>query len=270
MRPRATLPRLSLPRFTLPRLALANPAAIGSVSGFGLAAGLLALLCALQLLTLWRSPAAWSPALISIDLKPGESITLGQQELAAPQADKHHLGLRRDGEGHWFARNLSGARQLVLQRDGVDRRTGSVALRPGQRFRIGATLFTVDAADTVNPGTLSFSGGGQRWRYDGATLLKGGSAQPACPDTRVAGRIAAAWNRLAPPALALARPLTFGGNLYCGNRLGLEHVDHGSATLARVRGQLLLSGANGGERPPLLLSPGAGQFDLARKEEALD
>jgi cell division protein FtsW len=241
---------------------------IGGINAFALTASLLGLLCALQMLSLWRSPAAWSPLLISISLKPGESITLGQQELAAPQADKSHIGLRRDQSGHWFARNVSGTKQLVLQRDGAERRTGSIGLRQGQQFRIGAALFSVDAGSER---AVSFSGGGQRWRYDGATLLRDGSAQPPCPETRPAARLAAVWNRWVPRALSIARPLAFGGNLYCDNRLGLEHVDYGSATLARAKGQLLLSGANGGgEHMPLLLSSASGQFDLAQHEETLD
>jgi cell division protein FtsW len=240
---------------------------LGGASAFAFTASLLGLLCALQMLSLWRSPPAWSPAAITIALNAGESITLGQQELAAPQADKAHIGLRRDQSGHWLARNVSGAKQLVLQRDGFDHRTGSIALREGQQFRIGAALFKVD---TAGERALSFSGGGQRWSYNGATLLRDGSAQPPCPDARAAGRIAAAWNRLAPHALTLARPLTFGGNLYCDNRLGLAHVDYGSATLARGQGQLLLASAAGGDRAPLLLSSGTGQFDLAQNEEALD
>ncbi|MDB5910110.1 MAG: hypothetical protein JWP34_4224 [Massilia sp.] len=231
---------------------------------FALTAVLLSLLCVLQVWALLRSPAAWSPELITVILKPGESITLGQAELAAPQADKSHVGLRRDQAGRWWARNVSGAKQLVLQRDGQDRRTGSIALRTGQQFRIGATLFTVDAA---SDDALSFSGGGRQWRFDGATLLRDGSAQPACPDARAGARLAAAWNRIVPRALTLARPLGFGGNLYCDNRLGLEHIDFGSATLSRVKGRLLLSG---GEHAPLLVSSDEGQFDLAQKEEALD
>ncbi|MDB5918156.1 MAG: hypothetical protein JWR40_2390 [Massilia sp.] len=261
MRRRLALAGFDLPKFTLPGFALRG--GVGSVSAFSVAAGLLALLSALQVLALWRAPAAWSPAVISIDVKPGESVTVGQQELAAPRAGQPHLGLRRDASGRWFARNVSGARQLVLQRGAVDRRTGSAPLRTGQGFRIGATLFTVDAADTVNPGVVSFSGGGKHWRYDGATLLHDGSAQPPCPGASVQVRLAAAWNRLAPPALTLARPLTFGGNLYCDNRLGLESVDPGAATLARARGQLLLSGGAN-------LSLGAGEVDLARNEEALE
>jgi cell division protein FtsW len=226
-------------------------------------AGLLAGLCALQLLSLWRCAAAWSPAAITIALKAGESITLGQRELAAPQADSNHVGLRRDHAGRWFVRNVS-AKQLVLQRDGVDRRTGAIALRRGQQFRIGAARFEVEAADQHS---VTFSGAGQRWRYDGASLLRDGSAQPPCPGASLAARVAAGWARLAPHALTLARPLTFGGNLYCDNRLGLQHVDRGGATLARNKGVLLLAG--GGDAP-LLVSSDAGEFELARNEEALD
>ena len=177
------------------------------------------------------------------------------------------MGLRRDLAGRWFARNVSSARQLILQRDGAERRTGSSALRAGQQFRIGATLFSVEAGGAR---AISFSNGGQRWSYDGATLLRDGSAQPPCADTRHAARLAMAWNRGSPHALTIARPLSFGGNLYCGNRLGIAHIDSGSATIARVKGQLLLAGAIGGEHAPLLLSSSAGQFDLAQTEEPLD
>lgn len=230
----------------------------------GVIAGVLGLLCALQLLSLWRSAALWSPAAITITLKAGESVTLGQQEMAAPQADRNHLGLRRDRAGRWFVRNASGAKQLVLQREGGDRRTGTIALRLGQQFRIGAARFEVDATDQ---NALSFSSGTQHWRYNGATLLRDGSAQPPCPDARLAARIAAGWNRLAPQALTLARPLTFGGNLYCDNRLGIAHVEQGGATMARNKRVLLLAAS---DHAPLLVSSDAGEFDLAQNEEALD
>jgi cell division protein FtsW len=242
---------------------------VGGVSAVLWTALLLGILCALQVFALLRSPPAWSPAVISINLMPGESITLGQQELAAPQADQRHLDLRRDRSGRWFVRNVSSAKQLVLQREHADWRSGSLALRQGQQFRIGAALFRVDAdADEA----LSFSRGAQRWHYDGATLLRDGSAQQPCPDARPAARVAAAWNRWVPQALTLARPLTFGGNLYCDNRLGLEHVDYASASLARVKGKLLLSGAGdgGGGHAPLLITAGAAQFELAQREEPLE
>ncbi|UOD28705.1 FtsW/RodA/SpoVE family cell cycle protein [Massilia violaceinigra] len=232
--------------------------------GFILTAALLAILCLLQLVCLWRAPPAWSPERISVTLRPGESITLGDAELAAPQADNAHLALRRAADGIWWAGNASAAKQVLLQRDGVDRRMGSSVLRGGQSFRIGAARFDVGAA---NARQIAFAGPGAQWRYDGATLYRDDSAQPACPDAGVAARAIALWNRAMPQALTVARPLTFGGNLYCGNRLGIAYVEGASATIARTKDGLLLSGAAG--RAPLMMSSSAGQVDLARSAEAL-
>ncbi|WLI90944.1 FtsW/RodA/SpoVE family cell cycle protein [Massilia sp. R2A-15] len=235
------------------------------LGGFLVAAIALGVLCALQLVALWRSPAVMSPALIALSLKPGESITLGRQELAAPQADRAHVGIRRDLAGRWFARNVSGNRQLLLQRDGSELRTGTIALREGQQFRIGGALFTVQSGDDHS---VAFAGAGQRWRYDGATLQRDGRALPPCPDARLGARVAALWNRWAPRTMTFARPLSFGGNLYCDNRLGLEHIEIGAATLGRSNGRLLL--ASGGGTAPMLVASGAGSFDLARNEVPLD
>ncbi|MES2322850.1 MAG: FtsW/RodA/SpoVE family cell cycle protein [Pseudomonadota bacterium] len=224
---------------------------------------LLALLCALQLLALWRSPDVYSPSIVAVTLSAGQSLTLGSAELAAPQAAPAHIGLRRDAAGTWWVRNVSAGRPLILKRDGVDTRMGASTLRAGQRFRIGSALFEVG---TVQPRVVTFSGAGQQWRYDGATLLRNGSAQAPCPDTRITARVAALWNRAAPHALTLARPLTFGGNLQCGNRIGIAHLPGGSALLARGDHALLLSNAAGSEASaPVLLA----SRDLAQKEEAL-
>ncbi|NHZ98701.1 FtsW/RodA/SpoVE family cell cycle protein [Massilia sp. CCM 8734] len=232
--------------------------------GFILTAALLAVLCLLQLVCLWRAPPAWSPERISVLLLPGESLTLGSAELAAPQADNAHLALRRAADGRWWASNVSAGKQVLLQRDGADRRMGSSALRAGQLFRIGAARFDVGDA---NARQVAFSGPGAQWRYDGATLYRNDSAQPACPDAGVAARTIALWNRAMPQALTVARPLTFGGNLYCGNRLGIAYVEGASATIARTKDGLLLAGA--ADRAPLLISSSAGQVDLARRAEPL-
>jgi cell division protein FtsW len=221
---------------------------------------LLAMLCALQLLCVLRAPAAWSPAAIEVRLTPGDAITLGRHELAAPQADDSHLRLQRDAAGHWYAANASTSRQLLLQRGGKDERAGATSLRAGDRFRLGAAVFDVGAADD---GTLAFSDGRHRWRYDGAILLRDGQAQPPCPDTRIAARAAAFWNRLG--LARLRRPAVLGGLLNCGNRLGIAGVTPGSATLAQRDGQLLLA-TNGA---PLLLRSVAGEANLAGREMAL-
>ncbi|MES2298454.1 MAG: FtsW/RodA/SpoVE family cell cycle protein [Pseudomonadota bacterium] len=233
---------------------------------FAATATALALLCALLVISLARAPRRWSPVFITVTLQPGQSVVLGQAELAAPQADHQHLVLRRAIDGRWWAANASATKRVVLQRGSSERRIGSLAPRAGLAFSLGAHRFTVESA---SDGDITFSGAGARWRYDGATLYRDGQVQASCPDARLAGRAVARWNAAAPAAWTLARALTFGGNLRCANRLGLDLVAHGSATLARVDGKLLLEGGSAdGERSPLILSDGA--IELARAEEALD
>ncbi|HEU4845300.1 MAG TPA: FtsW/RodA/SpoVE family cell cycle protein [Burkholderiaceae bacterium] len=224
------------------------------------AAGLL-ILCLLQLLCLWRAPAVYAPAAIDVRLKPGQTLVLGRNELAAPQAALSHLALRRDSRGAWWAANVSGGKQVLLQTPGGERRMGSTTLHQGQRLQIGAAGFTVVASDAR---TIAIDGQGARWRYDGATLLRDGSAQASCPGASLAARAGALWNRIAPHAFTLARALTFGGNLQCGNRLAIPLLGGSSASLVRGADALLLS--NSDASAPLLVD-GA---DLARKEQRLD
>ncbi|SFM74061.1 Cell cycle protein [Rugamonas rubra] len=231
---------------------------------------LLLLLCALQGLALWRAPPAWHPAAVTVRLAPGESITLGQRELAAPQADKAHLTLRRDPRDGWMLRNLSAAKQVVLQGEAGEQRMGSVALRGGQRFQVGHHRFDVLSASADE---VAFSRDGVQWRYDGAVLYRDGHALPACADAHLAARALALWNRWLPRPLSIARALAFGGNVHCDNRLGLAGVTSGAALLARagadgpLRGQLQLSaGSPDGERGAVLLLDGARQTDLRQQE----
>jgi cell division protein FtsW len=231
---------------------------------------LLALLCALQLICLWRAPAVYAPAVIDVLLRPGQALTLGRDELAAPQAARAHLAIRRDGAGRWWVRNASAGKQVVLQRDGTERRMGSGAVRAGQWFRIGVARFDVHAASAR---AIDFTGSGHAWRYDGATLYRDGAAQPRCPGAGVAAAAVALWNRAMPHALTAARPLSFGGNLNCGNRLAIAYLG-GASALAQVgdgQDALLLSNAAGSEAlAPLLLSSAQGERALAQREEALD
>jgi cell division protein FtsW len=227
------------------------------------AAALLAALCALQLLCVLRTPAAYFPAAIEVRLRPGEALTLGRQELAAPQADAQHLGLRRDAAGRWLAHNASAGHQLLLQREGSDERTGSASLRAGDRFQLGATVFEVEAASAQS---VAFTDGTHHWRYDGALLLRDGQALPPCPDARFAARLAGFWSRWSPRMLAIPRPLSFGGNLHCANRLAIANVAPHSALLASRNGALWLAAAG----TPLLLFPASGPVDLARQEVSLE
>jgi cell division protein FtsW len=78
------------------------------------------------------------------------------------------------------------------------------------------------------------------------------------------------WNRAMPLMLTIARPLSFGGNLYCDNRLGLAQVTPGAALLARVDGRLQLAAGNpDGDRAAVLVSAATGQTDLRKQEAAL-
>jgi cell division protein FtsW len=224
-------------------------------------AGALGLLCALQLFCLLRAPAVHAPARIELRLRPGEALPLGRDELAAPQAGQ--LLLRRDLAGRWWLRS-DGAGPFLLERGRTSRRSGSIVPATGQRFQLGATSFTVDAASDRD---LAFGDGLHRWHYDGALLRRDGQALAPCPDDRLGPRLAAAWNRRVPPALALARPLDFGGNLICDNRLGVPGLPPASASIARANGVLLLAASNGADHPSLLVD---GATDLARRDEVMD
>lgn len=236
---------------------------------FAATATALAALTALQAWSLLRAPAAWSPATIDVRLAPGEQTTLGAHELAAPQAERAHLQLRRDAHGAWLLRNLSTARPVLLHRAGEDQRMGSAGLAGASGFQIGGAVFRLEPGGTDSK-AAAFQYAGSGWRYDGATLYRDGSAQPACPDATAAARLAALWNRAAPQAITVARPLVFGGNLHCGNRLGLEGIPPGAATLARSGGQLLLSGGNQDDgRTALRISRAGVQASLRQEEQPL-
>ncbi|WP_072787465.1 FtsW/RodA/SpoVE family cell cycle protein [Duganella sacchari] len=255
------LTRAAQPHHQAPHPTLAS--AVARTSGLAFVLALLAGLCGLQALALLRAPAAWLPSAISVHLKPGDSVTLGQQELAAPQTDRNHLSLHRDADGSWMLRNLSASRQVIVQRDGEEQRLGSMPLDGLLHFQIDGAVFDVRSADASH---VVFTRDGQEWRYDGATLYRDGHAQANCPESRLASKALSAWNRIAPMPLTIARPLSFGGNLYCDNRLGLDQVTPGAATVSRINGRLQLSAANpDGDRAAVLL----GATDLRKQEATL-
>jgi len=223
-------------------------------SGMAITLAVLSALCGLQVLALLRAPAAWLPSAITIRLAAGDSITLGQRELAAPQTDRQHLSLHRDAAGGWFVRNLSTTRQVVLVRDSSEQRLGSADMRSMDRFQIDGALFNVRAADAR---AVTFFREGHEWRYDGAVLYRDGRQQANCPDARLASKALALWNRIMPLSLTIARPLSFGGNLHCDNRLGLEQVTPGAAQIARMNGRLQLAAGNPDGDPATVLADGA-------------
>ncbi|MYN44953.1 FtsW/RodA/SpoVE family cell cycle protein [Pseudoduganella sp. FT93W] len=227
-----------------------------------------AALLALQLLATLRAPAAWQPASIAVRLAAGDSIELGARELAAAQADRRHLRLRHDAQQGWMVQNLSSTHRLLLQSGDTEQHSGSSVLASGQRFQLGTTLFRVDSE---NGGNLAFSTAEHHWRYDGAVLYPDGKRQPACPQSHGLARLAGYWNAYLPRWLALARPLTLGGNLYCDNRLGLAQASPGSALITREHGRFLLHAGNPDGAPlPVLLLPRHTDGQMQVQEQVQD
>lgn len=232
-------------------------------SAGSLLAVLLATLLALQAFALMRAPAAWMPGRITVRLAAGEALALSRADLAAVQTEGAQLVLRRDAAGAWLVRQSGAGRAPLLQSDAGEERLGSIAAARLRSFRIGAQSFNSAGSD----GVLRFQpAAGQAWSYDGATLRLNGAALDDCPDTALHQRAAALWNRMAPAALTIARPLVFGGNLYCGNRLGLPGVAAGTAIIARTKGELRLSAAATGYTD-VSASPAAGTAIRLRDDE---
>jgi len=222
-----------------------------------LAGAALAALCALQALALLRAPAAWLPAQVDVTLARGAALDLDHAALGAPAGDGGRLQVGRAADGSWWAADDGTGRPLLVQ-DGVrQRRSGSVALASGQRFQLGVLQADVRAADADG---VSFTAGRTVWHYDGAVLRRDGIPQPACPDARLGTRLAGLWNRIAPRALASDRPLLFGGNLDCGNRIAVAGLPLHAATIAHSRDDdgFVLAATPG---VPLLLADG-GHEDL--------
>lgn len=82
---------------------------------------LLFALCLLQAWTACQAPPRHWPRQIIISLARGESLILGQRELAAAQADRQHISLSRGMQGEWHMQNISANKQLLLQTTGQER-----------------------------------------------------------------------------------------------------------------------------------------------------
>ncbi len=225
----------------------------------------LSCICALQLLAMLLTPPRYLPSAISLRLAPGESITLGRAELAAPRTGAQQFTVRRDAAGRWWLRNVNPGQAAVLVRGDERLHTGSFPLAAGQRLQAGSTVFEVAAA---GDGRAVLRDGRHTWDYDGALLRRDGEVQPACADAGLAARLAGLWNRIAPGALALHRPLGFGGHLYCGNRLAVPYLDTGKAGLARLPSGAVALQVRGAQ--PVLVRDGGRWIDAAQREHALD
>ena len=225
-----------------------------------LATSLLALLCALQLVAMLRAAPAWLPAQIAITLRPGESMLLGSGELAAPRAAARQLLLQRDALGAWMLRNNEPAQPFVLRQGEARVRSSELPLRAGQQLRAGAATLTVTESGA---GRVTLHDGLHAWRYDGATLLRDGRLQDACPDTALSARLLALWNRWTPQSMTVARPLAIGAHLMCGNRIAAAAIEPGAATLLRLDDGRIALSARGAQ--PVLASSDGGWQDAARR-----
>ncbi|WP_374582806.1 FtsW/RodA/SpoVE family cell cycle protein [Pseudoduganella sp.] len=184
---------------------------------------LLAFLGLLLLGALLRAPAMWAPHAVTLRLAPGQAVSL---EPLAP------VSIQRDANGRWLlAAGPGQARTPVLLR--ANAAPESLATVP-----LPAAYLVLPGGNRVErmpapQGSVAFQFAGSAWQYDGARLLRNGQPQAACPDARWSVRLAAWWNRLAPAALTLARPLSLGGSLHCGNRIGIADVLPDAAAISR-------------------------------------
>ncbi|TWI69561.1 cell division protein FtsW [Pseudoduganella lurida] len=219
----------------------------------------LVLLLGLQLFALLRAPAMWLPASIAVHLDRAGEVTLTSSQLAAIQAEGMRMTLRRAADGAWRIRAAGEGRPPLLRRDGTDERLGTVDVSKLRTFQVGGKAWTVEQ---TGDGAIAFTEGQSHWRYDGATVHRDGTAQPSCPAASLSVRALALWNRLMPSALTVARPLVFGGNLHCGNRIGVAEIEPGSAQIMRQRDALVLASAIGS--PTVVLAGAASLRDDER------
>ena len=237
----------------------------GSSPLFKATAAALALLCALQLLALGLAPAAWQPAAITVSLDPGGSVVLGGASLAAPRAADAHLRVLRDAAGDWRLSAVAAASPVTLFHKERATLAGSAVLEQGTRFTIGGAQFDVTGAGA---GDVALASAGVRWRYDGAVLYRAGTALPPCPGAAWPARLVALLNHIAPAPLRIDRPLELGGNLYCGNRLGVAYAGPGSASIRRGGDRFVLSAA-AREAAPAMLGAAGMEQPLAQQEAEL-
>lgn len=189
--------------------------------------GLLVFLAFIGLLllgALLRAPRMWAPDTVTLHLAPGQPVSL---EPLAP------VTILRDAQGRWLLSPATGqARAPVLLRaNAAPENLAYTSLDAHSLVLPGGNRV---ARLPAPEGSVAFKFAGSAWLYDGARLLRDGQPLADCPESRWHVRLAAWWNRLAPAALSLARPLSFGGSLHCGNRIGVADVLPDAAAISRA------------------------------------
>ncbi|MDQ5911740.1 MAG: hypothetical protein QG599_3838 [Pseudomonadota bacterium] len=205
--------------------------------------------------TVAQAPDWREPHHITLTLEPGESVTLGSEALAAPQADSEHVQVRREANGDWRLINLSPNKQVLWQPTG-ERQYRTVRewpLTAGATFAVGASSLQ---ATIIEPGRLILTSAGRRWEYDGFRLSRVGEPLPECYDNwRTAFRERlSAWSGL---RRWLQRPLRLGGGVYCADRLGVADAPVDVALIVpAASGFVLRSGTALGQAnsPPVIVA----------------
>lgn len=188
--------------------------------------GLLALLAfagLLQLGAMLRAPTLWTPDALTLRVAAGESVSL--EPLAA-------ASIQRDANGRWLlAADPARAPVPVLLRMNEAPESMAAMTLPAEFLALpgGNRVARLPAPE----GSAAFNFAGSTWLFDGAVLRRNGEPQAACPDARWTALLAAWWNQWAPTPLTVARPLSLGGSLHCGNRIGIADTRADAAGITR-------------------------------------
>ncbi|MEI2773897.1 MAG: FtsW/RodA/SpoVE family cell cycle protein [Candidatus Competibacter sp.] len=198
--------------------------------------GLLAIWLLPVLAALWtveRAPDWLEPRQLTVELEPGQSLTLGREALWAPRADDEHILLHREANGAWRLSNLSSGKRVLWRpaSAGDGKPTREWLLMSGASFAVGAHPFTVSGAEN---GRLILHDGDRRWEYDGLRLRRDGQLLPECrQDWR--SRLREWLSSAELPFGWVQRPLRLGGGVYCADRLGLGGVPLDTAEIVPTR-----------------------------------
>lgn len=200
----------------------------------------LALLGLLQLAAMVRAPLMWAPDVVSLRLAAGESVSL--EPLAA-------ASIQRDAHGRWLlaADPERLPAPVLLRKNEAPESMAAMPLPAGHLVLPGGNRV---ARLPAPAGSVAFNFAGNAWQFDGAILLRNGEPQAACPDARWTAHLAAWWNQRAPSRLTLARPLSLGGSLHCGNRIGIADLSPDAASISRSsNGSLRIADLEHAPRP---------------------